>query len=784
MRFEVLILLLFPSICLSQLNHKNSSISGKVTNVKTNESMIGVNVMIKEINKGMPTDESGQFLFNDMENGVFNLSVSFLGYRTINKAITLKNGQHLTINFSLEDTTFQMQGVEITASKMNNKPFQERAERINFIESKAIQSAPIRNLPELLDYMPGANLGNTMGIFSSSTVVTLRGMPSNEQSRTLVILDGVPQNKADQGTVNWNKIDKNNIESIKIIKGPGSAKYGSGAMGGIIEITSKKPEKKLEGSTTVEYGTYNTKSVNANLGGRIYLDSVSSNHLYWRVNTFGRESDGYITELSEFILEEDTFLVPVFLKEFNTFANVGYRFKNNQTISIQTNYYDDKRGNGIKVFEDLGAYSTHRTENIIGSYTGKTQCFEWGSYVFFTSENFIKQYESMFEGEYRLYEANVIRKDLGAKADLKMSYFNNHEIETGVAFNRGSVDGSDIYFTSSDKITNKGTIDNYAIYIQDAYYLLEKRLQINFGLRYDITSFYNNFFEIDDPSYSMVFYKNFNIASMPAVSWSAISPKFSSQYHFNTKNRIYLSAAKGFRSPILDDLTRNGKKRGTFKIANPYITPEYLTSFEVGGDVELSEKIVIETSVFYSIGKDFMYVISTGDSVNMGYRKAPLLTTKNISKVEIYGSELEIKYKLNERISFFANLSYTHAQIKNHQVNNPKVDSSLTNKYLTDVPDFKVGCGTTWKNKLMNVNVLYKYSGKSWVNDMNLIDKEVVKSDKFSDYGIVSLKLDKTIKEHINISLSLENLFDKIYFTSNAQRSPGRLVTGALKVYF
>jgi len=62
----------------------------------------------------------------------------------------------------------------------------------------------------------------------------------------LVLLDGIPLNKSDEGSVNWNMINKDDIDQIKIIKGPGPAKYGSGAMGGVIELTSKKPVKQFQ----------------------------------------------------------------------------------------------------------------------------------------------------------------------------------------------------------------------------------------------------------------------------------------------------------------------------------------------------------------------------------------------------------------------------------------------------------------------------------------------------------------------------------------------------------
>lgn len=785
MRKALFLTLIFNAAIGFSQDINNCSLSGKITDSKSGLILPGASVYIIEKNIGVTTDENGMFHIKNLEKGLYNLNISYIGYSKIEQKIELSKNQHLILNFSLNDTSFSIKSIEIIAERVTNNRFFQEPQRIEKIEAKTIELAPVRSVPELLGYSSGVTLSNQLGIFSSSAVVTLRGMPSNDQSRTLVLLDGVPLNKSDQGSVNWNRIDKNNIERIKITKGPGPAKFGSGAMGGVIELTSKKPQKKIEGSVETEYGTYNTKKLGINLGGIVKTDSINTNQFYWRLNGFARESDGYITEISKFIEVEDTFLAPVYLKEYNTFASVGYHFKNNQIIELQAGFFDDKRGNGIKVFEDLGAYSTHQTLNFTGTYSGQYDYFKWNSKLFSNQEHFIKQYESMSEGEYRLYEANALRNDFGTNTDFTITKLKKHEIETGFSYKQGSVDGSDIYFTSTDVITNKGKMDNYAIYLQDTYRFLKEKMQVNVGIRYDFAVFHNSFFQIEEPSYSLEFYKKFETtSSLPNQKWEALNPRLFLQYTFSDQNRIYASVAKGFRAPILDDMTRNGKKRGTFKIANPNLKPEHLTSIEIGGDAQLAKNLTTAVAAFYSIGENFMYIISTGDSVNMGYRLAPLLMTQNISKVIIYGTEFELKFKPTDNITLFANAAYTIAQIKEHLVANPKVDSSLTNKYLTDVPDYKLGGGISWKNDFINFSILYKYLGKTWVNDMNSVDKEIIKNAKYPDYSIVSIKLDHTFKNHLNINLSIENLFDKIYITSNAQRNPGRIVTGAIKLYF
>ena len=776
--YKLTIIFLFLSLVgLSQ----NATISGTVFDAVTNLPLSNTNIFLTEKNTGTISDKNGNFIIKDIAPGTYILKATYLGYQNFQKKIELKKKQNLFLNISLKGTSISTKEIQIIATREKNLLLQPQ--RISVINMTNIETAPVQNINEIIDYVSGVTMSNTLGIFSSKAVVSLRGMPSNDQSRTLVLLDGVPLNKSDEGSVNWNMINKNNIENIKITKGPGPAKFGSGAMGGVIELISKKPQKKFEGYVNLDYSTYNTMSANINLGGFI-KDTNSTNQFYWKLNGFGRKSDGYITELSRFITEEDTILIPTYLKEFNTTAKLGYNFKKNQNLEIQAGFFDDIRGNGVKVFEKLGAYSTHRTLNYIGSYSGGNDLIKWSSKLFLISENYIRQYEYLNEGEYSLYEANSVRQDLGGDGNISFFKFRQHEIQAGLSYKRGSVDGSDTYFTSSDSIRNIGKMDNYALFLQDEYNFYYNKIQINFGLRFDFARFYDGLFVIVNPSYSLEFYKNFENRIMPEKRWNALCPRFFAQYKFTNDNRIYFSVAKGFRAPILDDMTRSGKKKGGFKLANPDLVPELITTFEIGSDIKLMKDLTLNGSMYYSLGKNFMYNVSTGDSVNMGYKIAPLLKKQNISKVEIYGTEVEIKYDLTDSLNIFANYSFTHAQIKEHKILNSKVDSNLTGKYLTDIPNHKVSAGITWRNKIVNSVLLFKYIGKTWINDMNVVDEEIMGTDKYPDYVTVNIRFEKTFIKHLTVSMSIENIFDKTYVTSDAQKCPGRLITGALKFVF
>ena len=67
---------------------------------------------------------------------------------------------------------------------------------------------------------------------------------------------------------------------------------------------------------------------------------------------------------------------------------------------------------------------------------------------------------------------------------------------------------------------------------------------------------------------------------------------------------------------------------------------------------------------------------------------------------------------------------------------------------------------------------------------MNVVDEEIMKTDKYPNYVTMNIRVEKTFIKHLTLSMSVENIFDKTYITGDAQKCPGRLITGALKFVF
>lgn len=152
---------------------------------------------------------------------------------------------------------FQREQIVISPTKreadIKKMPF-----RTTVVSRGELINQPVTNIEEALSYISGAGYVQFTGLAEYRPVITLRGLGGFEQSRTLVLLDGNPLNISDTGDVNWRALDWQNVERIEVIKGPVSSLYGNNAMGGAINIITKKPDRKLSADLGLSYGSFNS----------------------------------------------------------------------------------------------------------------------------------------------------------------------------------------------------------------------------------------------------------------------------------------------------------------------------------------------------------------------------------------------------------------------------------------------------------------------------------------------------------------------------------------------
>lgn len=752
-----------------------SVLKGKIIDGKTEKAISYANISI-ENSKGTVSNEHGEFIFSNLKAGIYDLQVSFVGYETYKQKIQLKDNEIVNLTFKLNSTSITADEIVITATKTENY-IKDIPTRINLISPRQIEALPAQTTDELLAFVPGININRSFGIYSHSAAVTMRGLNGQEQGRVLVMIDGISVNKSDGGSVNWNLLNNDQIDRIEVVKGPGSSLYGGNAMGGAINIITKKPTEKIQGKFSADYGTYNTMRSQLYLAGR--LNPSTDKGFYWNLSSFYRQSDGYMTA-SEADQLANKYLVKSDLNEWAATAKIGYDFNQFNGLELDMIYYDDDRATGEKVFQPEGNNREHDTYQIRAKYNGQKNNLSWNINLFYLNEDY-KRISEYYKDDYTFYKVLSERVDLGALSSVSYD-LKNQVITGGIDLKQGSVDAKDVYYTSTDIVYNRGKMNTLGLFVQDEIKLLNEKLKVIAGLRFDYANFFDGGFEIENPTAETTFMLSYQNDNLSKNSWDAFSPKLSVQYEFSKDYRIYTSYAKGFRPAVLDDMCRSGRIKGGFKVADPGIQPEYLSNFELGADARFFQRLRTSVSAYYSLGDDFMYYVNTGDSIDLGFGLRPIIKASNISEVEIFGFEFEANYLLTEQIVFNTNYAYSHSQIKKFTPLNVTDPVDLTGKALSDVPSQSASASISWRNKIINTSLNLKYTGNRWVNDLNQVD-EIILDDKYPSYTTIDLKLSRSFKM-IFTTLSIQNILDTKFYDSKGAVCPGRFITLELGIKF
>lgn len=757
--------------------YAQGTVTGRVTGSPEGRPLPNAAVIIDD-NRGVTTDNNGSFLIEKVPAGTHTVEARILGYTSIRKTVTVTDGATVSVSFLLDEQFIDAGEVVVTANRGTSRIADVPA-RVTLISSAAIESRPVATVDEMLSTVPGLNISRSFGIFSHKSSVTMRGLSGNEQARVLVMIDGVPVNKSDGGSVNWNLLDPDMVERIEVVKGPASSMYGSNAMGGAINVITRRPAGGFSGKVTAGYGTFNTFTGRVNLGQK--FGNGSDRGFYYLLNGFYRQSDGYITQ-SEFDQAANPYIVPSDMQEYSGSIKAGYNIRKGEFIEADFIAYNDMRGTGELVWQPHGNTTDHDTYQVRTRYSIERDRLSADVSLFWLKENYRKVNEYM-KDDYTWYNVLSERLDAGVLSSVTWKAGSRHRLSAGTDLKAGSVDAADVYYTSTDIVYNRGRMLSAGLYLQDAFTILPERLTLTAGLRYDLSMFRDGAFYIDTPSAETVFMRNIEDRDMDNVTWGALSPKLALNYTPSASSRIYISAGRGFRPSVLDDLCRSGRIRGGFKLANPDASPEYLANVEAGGDFTLAGKLRASLSAWYSQGRDFLYYVNTGDSIDMGYGLRPILVRTNIPLVEITGAEAELNWPVTPAVILGAAGSWSYSVISEYRLLDAGDPIDLTGNHLTDVPSATVSFSARWNNRFVNAGLVARYQGAMWVNDQNIFD-EVVGSDRYPAYATVDLRLSRVFAEKVSVNLGVQNLLDTKFYDSKGAVCPGRFITLELGYIF
>ncbi len=636
-----------------------------------------------------------------------------------------------TPSFAIDEPA-KLEEVVVTASRYETKQ-KDAPAKVTVIDRKSIEESGAQNVDDLLKDVAGVDVSRRSGFTSSSTIVTMRGFGANARGRTLVLVDGVPLNESYSGEVCWNSVPVKNVERIEIVHGAASGMYGPGAMGGVINIITKKPTKRAN-DVDVGYGNLNTQSLYAMHANRI-------NDFGYLLSGTGFKTNGYVAAVAP-----KSYDVERYRQDYSGNAKLLFDIGDRYSLGLDYRHYWEYVNAGRQF-----NYGTKRLNDLNASAQRRLGSINFQAKVYSHWEDSNWTYDKSPSYTSIDYITTSPKGDWGGNLQSDFHLTGTQTAALGVDWRQGNIESRDDYQSTVKTVISKGKQDLIGFYLQYEIKPLDQ-LILNVGGRYDYWKSYDGF--LYDTSLTPA------QTDFSARDDHAISPKGSMVYHLTDETSFRLSAGKSFRTPTLYDLYRTWKSTTTTYRSNPNLDPEEAYSYELDVDQAIGRKLKARLALYYSEVKNLIYSIDAG---------AGIKEKRNVGRVEIYGYEAELRYEILSSWSLFGNYTYNSSRIKEFPNN-----TSLEGKYLTYTPKDKYTLGTSYRDpKLIHADISVRYFGSVYDDDLNT--REVG-----NDF-VWDLRLSRKLVKDLEASLTIENIMDRRYEEYRGTLAPPRTMMCNLK---
>jgi len=233
-------------------------LKGKVTDRATGLPLPFVNVIVRETGTGTSTDDNGRYELGGLEPGVYTLIFSIVGHETLTlPGIRVNGGDPDALSVDLVDRSVQVGDITVYGASLRGESITEAPAAITVLTPEEISLGGLSGqVPKLLESQPGVDIVQS-GLFDYN--VNTRGFNSSLNRRLLVLLDGRDLAVAFLGSQEWNglSVPVEDLGSIELIRGPGSALYGANAFNGVVNILTPRPREIAGGRFSVAGGEWN-----------------------------------------------------------------------------------------------------------------------------------------------------------------------------------------------------------------------------------------------------------------------------------------------------------------------------------------------------------------------------------------------------------------------------------------------------------------------------------------------------------------------------------------------
>lgn len=237
------LLLIFLSFS-AFLTAQQTLLTGRVTDAKTGEPLIAATISLQ--GQGTVTNFDG-FYELEADAGKHLLKASYVGYETYETEVNLPEGGTIELNMALDPRATVLETATVTSGKFE-KPLSKVTVSLEVLQPDLIENTGKVSIDEALEKLPGVTI-----IDGQANIRGGSGYSQGAGSRVLLLVDDIPILSADAGFPNWDDVPIENIAQVEVVKGAGSALYGSSALNGIINVRTAYAKSAPETEAAVFY---------------------------------------------------------------------------------------------------------------------------------------------------------------------------------------------------------------------------------------------------------------------------------------------------------------------------------------------------------------------------------------------------------------------------------------------------------------------------------------------------------------------------------------------------
>jgi len=693
----------------------------------------------------------------------------------------------------------KMEEIVVTATR-TEKELDVAPGSVNVVTKKDIEKRGTQTVDSALNTIPGV-FNRRQSLADTLSSIALHGIP--DQKRTLIMKDGIGINNAYDGAVVYTGLPLEDVERIEVVQGPFSSLYGGYAMGGVVNIITRMPEKR-EIIAKSGYGSSWHRGEAPDDIQKHYLSygdkfkdrwSVLVSYSYRGTNGYSKDQNvqsskptAGITGWSYTSTNAGLTRYAVGDKGDNSFWDDNLDLKTGFDFSKVTKLNLSFMRTRYKYsYDEPHTYLTSATGNPVYTYGSVRE----NSYLSGFGGKEINRYNVRYETEFGPVKTKVTAglndeekswyttpsssapyatidggpgkvstsPNQNYNADLQLTFpvLERQIVTVGGSVRTNTVKVEEFSINNwknEDSRTaltyNAGGKDRtYAVFLQDEIMILDN-LTAYVGFREDFWETYDGYAN------------QFGSAGYPKAyesrSASSFSPKLSLVYKPLEKTTLRASAGQAFRAPSVYELYRTWTSTtGVVYNGNPDLKPETVRSWDAGIVQGLWKGAKVGVTYFENYLTDLIYrkTVSTtqSDYINAGRAKSK-------------GVILEAEQRFDKWLKLFVNYTYTDARI-----NENTASPASEGKRMTFMPDTLFNAGAEFEMGPVSASVTGRYVGKRYGNDTNSDQVDGVYTS-YDPFFTADAKVSYKVTRFATVSVSMDNILGETHF--EYYRAPGR----------